>query len=99
MLTVATLNVNGIRAAFRRGMGRWLAARSPDVLALQEVRATDGHLLALLGDGWHVVHEACEVPGRAGVAPAAGSPPGPDGDGTSATASCASGGTPSSGDC
>lgn len=68
MLTIATVNVNGIRAAFRRGMGEWLDARCPDVLAVQEVRATDEHLVSLLGDGWHVVHEACDVPGRAGVA-------------------------------
>ncbi|STQ64940.1 exodeoxyribonuclease III (xth) [Gordonia bronchialis] len=36
--TVATFNVNGIRAARRRGFDRWLAARSPDVVALQELR-------------------------------------------------------------
>ena len=29
MLTVATVNVNGIRAAFRRGMGPWLRDRDP----------------------------------------------------------------------
>ena len=48
MLTVATVNVNGIRAAARRGMGRWLADRAPDVLCLQEVRADDAVLCALL---------------------------------------------------
>lgn len=37
VLTIASVNVNGIRAAFRRGMGEWLAARQPDVLLLQEV--------------------------------------------------------------
>ena len=35
VLTIATVNVNGIRAAFRRGMGDWLEARRPDVLLLQ----------------------------------------------------------------
>ncbi len=68
MLTIATVNVNGIRAAFRRGMGDWLETRSPDVLALQEVRAGDDHLAAHLGPGWHVAHAACDTPGRAGVA-------------------------------
>ena len=38
-LRIATVNVNGVRAAFRRGMGDWLAARDVDILALQEVRA------------------------------------------------------------
>lgn len=68
MLTIATVNVNGIRAAFRRGMGEWLEARRPDVLALQEVRAGDDHLAAHLGPEWHVAHAECDTPGRAGVA-------------------------------
>lgn len=68
MLTIATVNVNGIRAAFRRGMGDWLEARRPDVLALQEVRAGDDHLAAHLGPAWHVAHAECDSPGRAGVA-------------------------------
>ncbi|WP_432489583.1 exodeoxyribonuclease III [Kineococcus sp. SYSU DK018] len=74
-LTVATVNVNGIRAAVRRGMAAWLAERDPDVLCLQEVRAPDEVLGSLLdealGRGWHVAH--CEptdagTKGRAGVA-------------------------------
>ncbi|PPK97652.1 exodeoxyribonuclease-3 [Kineococcus xinjiangensis] len=74
-LTVATVNVNGIRAAVRRGMCSWLAERDPDVLCLQEVRAPDEVLCEILtdalGDGWHIAH--CEptdtgTKGRAGVA-------------------------------
>jgi exodeoxyribonuclease-3 len=68
VLTVASVNVNGIRAAFRRGMHAWLVARRPDVLLLQEVRADDGTLAEHLGDGWHVAHQASDVKGRAGVA-------------------------------
>jgi len=68
MLTIATANVNGIRAAFRKGMGEWIADRSPDVLLLQEVRATDEIVVDLLGEGWHCVHQACDIKGRAGVA-------------------------------
>ena len=41
MLTIATANVNGIRAAYRRGMDAWIASRTPDVLLLQEVRAPE----------------------------------------------------------
>jgi exodeoxyribonuclease-3 len=37
--TLCTLNVNGIRAAERRGFSAWLARREPDVLCLQELRA------------------------------------------------------------
>ena len=40
VLTIASVNVNGIRAAYKRGMGTWLEARKPDVILLQEVRAT-----------------------------------------------------------
>lgn len=69
VLTVATANVNGIRAAFRRGMGEWIAERSPDVLLLQEVRASDEILGDHLSAGdWHLAHEASVTKGRAGVA-------------------------------
>jgi exodeoxyribonuclease III len=69
VLRVATVNVNGIRAAERRGMPAWLEQRHPDVLCLQEVRADDATLYAALGAGWHGVHEeASTAKGRAGVA-------------------------------
>ncbi|HSA39207.1 MAG TPA: hypothetical protein P5061_01040, partial [Mycobacterium sp.] len=38
--TVATFNVNGIRAARRRGFDDWLADRAPDIVALQELRCS-----------------------------------------------------------
>ena len=38
-LRVATLNLNGIRAAFRKGLGEWLREHAPDILCAQEVRA------------------------------------------------------------
>jgi len=75
VLTVATVNVNGVRAAVRRGMRPWLAERAPDVLCLQEVRATDADLAAALGDGWSLVHEEASARGRAGVAVASRTPP------------------------
>lgn len=37
--TLCTLNLNGIRAAEKRGFSRWLERRKPDVLCLQELRA------------------------------------------------------------
>ncbi|WP_053351279.1 exodeoxyribonuclease III [Leucobacter musarum] len=67
-LRLASVNVNGIRAAYRKGMGDWLEARGVDVLALQEVRADDAHLTELLGEGWHFLHDPCQIKGRAGVA-------------------------------
>ena len=38
--TTVTANVNGIRAAARRGGLAWLAELDPDIVCLQEVRAT-----------------------------------------------------------
>lgn len=67
-LRIASVNVNGVRAAFRKGMGDWLAARDVDILALQEVRASTDDLTGLLGDEWDVLHDAATAKGRAGVA-------------------------------
>lgn len=67
-LCIATVNVNGVRAAFRKGMGEWLAPRGIDILALQEVRAETDDLTALLGDEWDVLHDPATAKGRAGVA-------------------------------
>ena len=71
-MRVITANVNGVRAAARRGGLGWLAAQEADVLCLQEVRATDAHLAQALGDAglgaWHVAHTEAADKGRAGVA-------------------------------
>lgn len=67
-LRIATVNVNGIRAAFRKGMGEWLEGRGIDILALQEVRAETSHVEELLGPGWDIVHDPATAKGRAGVA-------------------------------
>jgi exodeoxyribonuclease-3 len=65
---VATVNVNGVRAAFRKGMAAWLDGRGVDILALQEVRAATDDLEGLLGPEWNVLHDAATAKGRAGVA-------------------------------
>lgn len=67
-LRIASVNVNGVRAAFRKGMGDWLAGRDVDILAMQEVRAETSHLDELLGDEWDIVHDPATAKGRAGVA-------------------------------
>src|SRR5690606_41845077 len=73
-MRIASVNVNGIRAAYRRGMGEWLETRRPDVLLLQEIRATDEILEDHLGHEWTTAHGACEIKGRAGVAVASRRP-------------------------
>jgi len=75
-LKVVTLNVNGIRAAFRKDMAAWLREARPDILCLQEVRASDADLedlFATVTDAspsgqWHILHHAASAKGRAGVA-------------------------------
>ena len=69
MLRIATVNVNGVRAAFRKGMSEWLAESNLDIVTLQEVRAPDDIARELLADtGYHVAHTEAAAKGRAGVA-------------------------------
>jgi exodeoxyribonuclease III len=67
-LRIATINTNGIRAAFRKGMGEWLSGRDIDILAIQEVRASTEDLENLLGSEWDILHDPASAKGRAGVA-------------------------------
>lgn len=71
-MRLVSANVNGIRAAVRRGGLQWLAAQDADVICLQEVRATENQLADAIGDAfdsWHLVHRPSSVrAGHAGVA-------------------------------
>ncbi|WP_349899539.1 exodeoxyribonuclease III [Parafrigoribacterium soli] len=67
-LRIASVNTNGVRAAYRKGMGDWLDARNVDILAIQEVRAATEDLENLLGPEWDILHDAATAKGRAGVA-------------------------------
>ncbi|WP_186781196.1 exodeoxyribonuclease III [Streptomyces sp. CBG9] len=70
MLTVTTANVNGLRAAAKKGYVEWLAATDADVVCLQEVRAEESQLPEAVRapEGWHVVFAPAAAKGRAGVA-------------------------------
>ncbi|MBC9821891.1 exodeoxyribonuclease III [Terrabacter sp. MAHUQ-38] len=71
-MRVVTANVNGVRAAARRGMIPWLQQAQPDVLCLQEVRASDVDLAKVLAEAglahWSLAHTEGSAKGRAGVA-------------------------------
>ncbi|GLZ30349.1 exodeoxyribonuclease [Lentzea sp. NBRC 105346] len=69
MLTVSTVNVNGLRAAARKGFLPWLAATSADVVCLQEVRAESAELPSSVREpsGWHAIYAHGSVKGRSGV--------------------------------
>ena len=68
LLRVASVNVNGIRAAYKKDMAAWLASRDIDILCLQEVRAPDAIVRELLDESqWHILHAEAAAKGRAGV--------------------------------
>jgi exodeoxyribonuclease-3 len=67
-ITIASVNVNGLRAAVKNGMHAWIDERQPDIITMQEVRCPDELVAELMGDGWHIAHAECNQKGRAGVA-------------------------------
>ncbi len=69
MLTVTSVNVNGLRAAAKKGYVEWLAGTAADVICLQEVRAEPHQLPDEVRepDGWFTVHAPAGAKGRAGV--------------------------------
>ncbi|MEM9752989.1 MAG: exodeoxyribonuclease III [Planctomycetota bacterium] len=69
-LRITTWNVNGLRAALRKGFAEHIERIAPDVLLLQEVRATPDVLPPEWADpeGWHVTWHPAEKPGYAGTA-------------------------------
>ncbi len=58
---IATANINGIRAAHRRGFDDWLATRDCDVVTLQEVRCpVDALPEGAFGD-YHAAYDPGEI--------------------------------------
>ena len=76
MLSVVTINVNGVRASLRNGGLDWLKDQNKkgraDIVCMQEVRANDEQLAESLDaaglGAWNVVHSASTKKGHAGVA-------------------------------
>lgn len=69
-MRIATWNVNGIRAAVRKGMDEHLARISPDVLLLQEIRALPEQLPEPWRDpaDWSCLWHPARKKGYAGTA-------------------------------
>lgn len=69
-MRITTWNVNGLRAALRKGFANHLDAIAPDILLLQEVRALPEQLPAQWRepDGWHVLWNPAQKKGYAGTA-------------------------------
>jgi exodeoxyribonuclease-3 len=67
---ILSWNVNGIRAAHKKGFLTWLAKEKPDVLCLQEIKARPEQLEPELREpkGYHTVHTPAKRPGYSGTA-------------------------------
>ncbi len=69
MKRVMTFNVNGIRAATRKGFWPWFATQDIDVLCLQELKAHEHQLpREAQPEGYHRFVHCAEKPGYSGVA-------------------------------
>jgi exodeoxyribonuclease-3 len=70
-MKIISYNVNGIRAAVNKGMFDWLQTESPDILCLQEIKATEDQIdivtIKSLGYEHSYFHPA-EKKGYSGVA-------------------------------
>lgn len=81
-ITITTSNVNGIRAAKRKGIEDWAGKHAPDVWCIQEVRAPQDDVDSIFDEfgfeyatagkieapaNLHAMNEVCRVKGHAGV--------------------------------
>lgn len=81
-ITITTSNVNGIRAAKRKGIEDWAGKHAPDVWCIQEVRAPQDDVDSIFDEfrfeyatagkieapaNLHAMNEVCRAKGRAGV--------------------------------
>jgi exodeoxyribonuclease-3 len=66
---ITTLNLNGIRSAFRKGLADWLTATRPDVICLQEIKIQDADLSGEMRhpDGYTGYFHHAEKKGYSGV--------------------------------
>jgi exodeoxyribonuclease-3 len=69
-VTVYSWNVNGIRAAAKKGLLEWLVGTSPDILCLQETKAMPDQLSEELRSpkGYQAFFSSAEKKGYSGVA-------------------------------
>ena len=63
-------NVNGIRAVYKKGFPEWFSKESPDILCLQEIKATSDQIPAELWNipGYEISCSSADKKGYSGVA-------------------------------
>lgn len=68
-MKISTYNVNGIRAAHRKGFVDWVEKSQPDVICLQELRALEHQVpKAIQKLDYHAQYHTAEKKGYSGVA-------------------------------
>lgn len=69
-MRILTWNINGIRAAARKGLAHHIQRLAPDIVLLQEVRATPDQLPTefVSPQGWHMHWHPARKPGYSGTA-------------------------------
>ncbi len=69
MLRIITLNLNGIRSAWSKGVLPWVASQHPDIVCLQELKAQHADLTEEMKapNGLHAYYHCAEKKGYSGV--------------------------------
>jgi exodeoxyribonuclease-3 len=69
-MKIISYNVNGLRAAIRKGFNQWLLQEDPDVICLQELKATPDQIdeLFYLNEGYQAFWMPAQKKGYSGVA-------------------------------
>lgn len=70
MKTIISYNINGIRAAFKKGLAEWISDLGPDIVCLQEIKANPDQFnqQAFNEIGYECYINSAERPGYSGVA-------------------------------
>jgi len=68
-MKIVSVNVNGIRAAGRKGFYDWIAKEQPDVVCMQELKAQPDQITDALyhPEGYHTYFHSAEKKGYSGV--------------------------------
>jgi exodeoxyribonuclease-3 len=67
-MIISSYNVNGIRAAVKKGFVDWVKSTQPDVICLQELKADDTQIPEEIKElGYHQVYHPAEKKGYSGV--------------------------------
>ncbi len=69
MLKISSFNVNGIRAAHRKGFTDWVRQSDPDIICIQELRAEEQQVPGAVRDlGYYESYHTARKKGYSGVA-------------------------------